>query len=390
MLRDVVVCRGVVMGSHRNSGESKMCRSGFRWRGGRATACLWGWLIIIMVASGCSGAHPSNDPRVPGGIPLPVEHGEVPLHEQDVRRLVRSPSGDALATISADAVHIWALPEMTLLGEITDIDYLEFAGDVVLSDGGARLALVNEYHEMHVWDRASQTVQRVSPWRGRSVKRLIGETPTGALLWVSTDDVLVRWDVGGGDPVSDAVALDFVGQVQGVVALRDGGFLLWGARPRRIHFDPDFGVRVERVERFAFQEPNVLLPTSSGSGEALIFLDGGVPFVADLEAHETRLLVPRSPRAIDGEEDRPRVVCVSPGGEWVAVAFSSGAFEVWDMGAERQAVGGRVGRELVREVYPRAVYDAVLGREFLWLLLPEQRVVRYRIADGTREGIWDL
>ncbi len=348
------------------------------------------FLIIIYLANGCSGSQPLEEGSVPTGIPFPVTQEDVPRHEQDVRRLVRSPSGDALATISSDSVHIWALPDMVFLGEVEDIDYLEFAHDVVLADGGARLAVLNEYHELHVWDRETGVVQRVSPWKGRSVKRLVGETPDGGLLWLSMDDVLVRWDVHEGDSASNAMALDFVGQVTDVIALPDGGYLLWGVRPRRITFHPDFGMRVALVERFWFQESDVLLSTSVASGDALIFLDKGLPLVADLKGQETRRLVPRASRVIDGQDDHPRVGCVSPSGETTVVAFSSGAFEVWDMGTERQKGGGRVGRQLVRSVYPRAVYDAVFRREFLWLLLPEQQIVRYRPGEWLVDGQWDL
>jgi len=342
--------------------------------------------LVLTTAMSCSG-EPTVMMARPSGIPWSTE---VPYqkHELDVRQLAVSPDGTVLATISADRVSLWRTADSGFIASIEDVERLEFAQAVEVSNGGHHVAVLNEFYSLHLWDDTTHASREVGMAYGQGPTALVGFIDE-VLLWVSSDGALVAWTVEDSHFATGARDIDNVGVVEGVGRAPDNQFVLWGARPEWVSVDAQGGLRVDSVDSFRSYDQLIDAPTPLNA--RWIFYPERAEVVAfDTLNDQSRELTSEGPRATSGAKDFISALTLSTDGRWLAAAHASGAVEVWDS-EERTLVGSfLVGERYVRAVFPRKVLDLRFGGGSLWVLLPEQTLLQVDPSDWTVVGRFEL
>jgi WD40 repeat protein len=323
----------------------------------------------------------SSPPQKPlrRGVPLPQTPVEL-RHERDVRRIAVSPSGDMLATIAADAIHLRRLPSLEPVAAINGMSGLEFARDVLLEDGARQLVVLSETNILYLWDSKSLQYRTITPAWTQTPRRLLGFVRPGLLAWLSTSDDLVLWAVEGSDFADNARTVLRVGYSAYVQRLGANRWMLWGDRARLLTFT-DAEASIEVLEKLWFSSSTTVAPALSKDGARLFFLQRDELYCACFEEAELRRL--ESEVLASRRVDVHRLSHLLVTNDALFLADRDGDFEKWSLSEPRLEEAWSLPAEMLRDVWPRKILDLAEREGELLVLLPEQHLLRMSQSDGS-------
>jgi len=344
-------------------------------------------VVVAFSAPACS-----SDARVaaarPTGIPLPP-HVEVPSHDRDVTQLALSPDGRILASVSADSIHLWNTADMSPRTVIDDVDKLEFNRGVAVANDGRYVAVIDSNDRLVVWDRNTQSSRVVEVRYMDTPTELIGFARDDSLFWISHQGV-VKWK-GTDDPESKRDSVFEIADVNYGATSRQAGdekYLVWSRFPGLLRVDDTGRARLDPIEVDPRDLPHPSqAPVLVGGADStrLFMLTGGTAGIYDVERAEAsdddrgtawRRLSTRRTRGRQGVGEQPMAMAASADGTTIALAYRSGGVEIWDLERAELVATLHIGQRWVRDVHPRPVLDMTLSEDALWLLLPEQTLLR--------------
>jgi hypothetical protein len=354
------------------------------------------WMLGGALGGALGGCHPSPPHTPPQAALTPRQQA---THRLPVQRLYASADGGVLATLDGEALHLWRLPDLDLFARVEGVEGLDFATRVALSMHG---------HQVAVW--GAGTLWLWPDQRGRArpfapedddltPQHLIGFDPSGALLWVSArGEVMRRADAPQRIGSLRSTPFDVSGD-----AAR--GFLLWGLDPAWLRCDGAAegvadevtdgvtdgvgGCGLEPIQAFWGRWQ----PSSPPAGvyDAQVILAPRGPEVMPLDLRAQRMIGPLSSRTPASPFEHLSAFALSPDGRWLVTATSASDRLLWWSLRDGQVHHvTALPLDLIDPLWPQPILDATFSdAQTLWVLLPEQRLLRYS-GDGQLTGSWAL
>jgi hypothetical protein len=306
-----------------------------------------------------------------------------------VVRLVAAAGGGWLGTADGEALHLWRLPEMRLSARILGMEGLDFAPRLALSsDGQQAAAWVAATQTLWLWPDAAGRPYALTP-PDRAPQHLIGFDAQGALLWVDAAGDVLR----GAD---DAVRVGSLrAPPQHVSGDGSRGFLLWGLDPAwlrcRDDATPHAGppCTLARLDPFWGRWRPDAAPLGVADLGLILAPRGPEVWALDLSAAQlgaSLAVSPTNPHA------RLCALAVSPDGRWLVTATTDApALRWWSLPDGALARVTHLPPALLDPTWPQATLAAAFSDPLtLWVLLPEQRLLRIDAQSGMITGTWIL
>lgn len=347
-------------------------------------------VLVCVVCVICLAAACGPTPLVNTIHQADTERSSV-LHRLPVRGLLVSPDGDTLATLDAEAIHLWRLPGLELAARIDAIEGLEFAPRVALSPSGHQLAVWTLNQTLWLWPDAQGKASPLQTDPAHVPQHLIGFDGSGRLLWIDAQgDVLRRADNPEVMGHVQEIPFDITGDVR-------RGFLLWGRSSAWLRCRPDTGDTnnedlptcvIQPIESFWGRWQPDLPPL--GVAMRLILAARGpeiMPLDLDAQRMDSPLSAPQS-----SPHDSFGALALSPNSDLLVAALSSQPRLLWWSVREGRVVHTtQIPPEYLDPLWPRPILGAVFSDALtLWVLLPEQKLLRYNIQSRTFDGDWNL
>ena len=296
--------------------------------------------------------------------------------------------GERLATLDGESIHLWSLPTLEPIAQIDDVNLLEFNHGVVLSRDGRDIAILDQGYSLWRWREGSGApATRLAIPSRYAPRQLIGFTPDNHPLWISFSGEII---------LQSAQTFSVVGRTRSDRGVKiDGdpqkGYLIWSGKRHQLHaqwlrFPKGSAISLAELPSF-WSFPEVKGPFVSDASHQLITVLNDQRLISLDTQREVQL----EPVDVGRGGDHASMIHLSPDGDWLLVVYDSGLIQWRSARDGRLNASSRFPARLSRDVHPRRVRGLQFSDpETLWVLLPEQRLLRYDTRTRHISGDWSL